>query len=58
MQEYDAILKRVLMRFAPAAALRLTGFEAGRWLNVELAEVRRLRVNLLGRTPGRQSVSH
>jgi hypothetical protein len=36
MHEYDTILKRLLMRFSPAAAAQLTGFEVRRWLNVEL----------------------
>lgn len=52
MHEYDTILKRLLMRFSPAAAAQLTGFEVRRWLNVELPEVRTLRVDLLGETPG------
>jgi hypothetical protein len=52
MHEYDTILKRLLMRFSPAAASQLTGFEVRRWLNVELPELRNLRVDLLGETPG------
>jgi Domain of unknown function (DUF4351) len=52
MHEYDTILKRLLMRFSPAAAAQLTGFEVRRWLNVELPELRNLRVDLLGETPG------
>jgi len=52
MHEYDTILKRILMRFSPAAAAQLTGFEVRRCLNVELPELRNLRVDLLGETPG------
>jgi Domain of unknown function (DUF4351) len=52
MHEYDTILKRLMMRFSPAAAAQLTGFEVRRWLNVELPELRNLRVDLLGETPG------
>ncbi len=52
MHEYDTILKRLLMRFSPAAAAQLTGFEVRRWLNVELPELRNLRVDLLGETSG------
>jgi predicted transposase YdaD len=51
MQEYDTILKRVLTRSTPAASLRIIGFEARRWLNVELPPLRSLRVDLLGEDP-------
>ena len=51
MQEYDTILKRVLTRSTPAASLRIIGFEARRWLNVELPPLRSLRVDLPGEDP-------
>ena len=47
MHEYDAILKRILMRFTSDAASVFTGIKASRWLNVELPRVRNLRVDLL-----------
>jgi hypothetical protein len=48
MHEYDISLK-LLLRSSGSSALRsVTGTEIARWLDVELAEMRNTRVDLLG----------
>jgi Domain of unknown function (DUF4351) len=48
MQEYDIALKLLLQGSATLTMQQLTGTAIHRWLNVELPEVRNLRVDLLG----------
>jgi hypothetical protein len=50
MHEYDVALKNILMRLAGSVLAELTGFEVKLWHNVELPEVRSLRVDMLGET--------
>lgn len=50
MHEYDIALKTLLMRPDGVVLARLTGASIERWHNVELPEVRNLRVDLLGET--------
>jgi hypothetical protein len=48
MHEYDVALKSILMRLAGSVLAEITGFEVKLWHNVELPEVRSLRVDMLG----------
>ena len=49
MHEYDITLKSVLRRLPGSLFAELTGFAFVRWHNVELPDVRSLRVDMLGR---------
>src|SRR5258707_12065279 len=57
MQEYDTTLKSVLQRLSVRMLEQMTGFAVQRWHNVELPEVRSLRVDLLGETAD-QKLAH
>jgi hypothetical protein len=48
--QYDAILKNMLQRLSAGMLKQITGFTVARWLNVELPDIRSLRVDLLGET--------
>ena len=50
MHEYDVALKTVIRRLSGAALQVLTGFAIERWHNVELPEVRTLRMDMVGET--------
>ena len=50
MHEYDIALKSVIRRLSGPALQALTGFAIQRWHNVELPEVRALRVDMVGET--------
>ena len=50
MIQYDAILKNMLQRLSAGMLKQITGFTVARWLNVELPDIRSLRVDLLGET--------
>lgn len=50
VHEYDTALKSVIRRLSGSALLTLTGFAIERWHNVELPEVRTLRVDMVGET--------
>jgi hypothetical protein len=50
MQEYDATLKLLLQGSARLTVRELTGTAVAQWLNVELPNVRNLRLDLLGET--------
>jgi predicted transposase YdaD len=50
MQEYDITLKLLLQTAASVTIRELTGTAIKTWLNVELPEVRNLRLDLLGET--------
>jgi hypothetical protein len=50
MHEYDIALKSLLMRPGGSLLPAITGLSIERWHNVELPEVRNLRVDLLGET--------
>jgi predicted transposase YdaD len=55
MHEYDTVLKALLQGSRNSVFERITGAKSGEWLNVELPEVRQLRVDLLFKTKGRRS---
>jgi len=46
MHEYDTVLKALLQSSQNSIFERIIGVKFGRWLNVELPEVRRTRVDL------------
>jgi predicted transposase YdaD len=50
VHEYDVALKTVIRRLSGAALQVLTGFAIERWHNVELPEVRTLRMDMVGET--------
>jgi predicted transposase YdaD len=50
VHEYDIALKSVIRRLSGPALQTLTGFAIQRWHNVELPEVRALRVDMVGET--------
>jgi len=50
VHEYDIALKSVIRRLSGAALEKLTGFAIAQWRNVELPEVRNLRVDMVGET--------
>ncbi|MDQ1469744.1 MAG: hypothetical protein QOJ99_1224 [Bryobacterales bacterium] len=50
MHEYDIALKSLLMRPGDSLLPAITGLPIERWHNVELSEVRNLRVDPLGET--------
>jgi predicted transposase YdaD len=50
VHEYDTVLKALLQSSQNSIFERITGAKVGRWLNVELPEVRQTRVDLLFET--------
>ena len=50
MHEYDIALKSVIRRLSGNALQAITGFAIERWHNVELPEVRTLRMDMVGET--------
>src|SRR6266581_8016575 len=48
MQEYDVMIKLLLLRAAKLTVRELTGTDIGNWLNVELPKVQNRRLDLLG----------
>jgi predicted transposase YdaD len=56
MHEYDAALKKILMRPGSSVLAQLIGASSLKWLNVETPKVSNRRVDLLGELPGRNLV--